>query len=539
MPGSPATPEHPPARRIAYLLIGILLGLSGGFANGLLVGSIQQLQGALDLTSAEAAWITAAYSMTNVCTSMLLIKFRQQFGVTLFARLTLPAFALVCFAQLLLPSYGLELVLRGVAGVVGSGLSSFSLFYVMQGMSAKNRMKGMVLGMGVTQLALPLARALAPLLLADGDVQNLFAFELGLSLLVLAGAALLPLPPSETMEAFESLDLLTFALLAPGMALLSAVLSLGRTVWWTTPWLGYALAAAIVLIAATIIVEHNRANPLLNIRWVASRDVAVLAVVAAVMRILLSEQNYGSAGLLSTLGLVPDQLVRFYLVITLASLAGLLASLATVNPQDLVRPVVISCGLIAIGAWMDSDASNLTRPANLYGSQGLIAFAAIYFLGPIMMAGMLRAMVRGPSHLVSFTAVFGIAQTVGGLGGTALLASLQVARERLHSNELVQQIVLTDPLAAGRITALSGAYGRVLGDPALRQAEGAALLAQQVTREANVLAFNDVFMVIAALAATAFVLLFARWLFLRIRGVNPLAKELEALQKMRAARTHG
>jgi hypothetical protein len=148
-------------------------------------------------------------------------------------------------------------------------------------------------------------------------------------------------------------------------------------------------------------------------------------------------------------------------------------------------------------------------------------------------------MVRGPSHLVSFTAVFGIAQTVGGLGGTALLASLQVARERLHSNELVQQIVLTDPLAAGRITALSGAYGRVLGDPALRQAEGAALLAQQVTREANVLAFNDVFMVIAALAATAFVLLFARWLFLRIRGVNPLAKELEALQKMRAARTHG
>jgi hypothetical protein len=397
----------------------------------------------------------------------------------------------------------------------------------------------MVLGLGVTQVALPLARAMAPLLLSQGDVRDLFAFELGLSLLVLAAAAVLPLPPSETMEAFEPLDLLTFALLAPGMALLSAVLALGRTVWWTTPWLGYALAGAILLISAAIMVEHNRANPLLNIRWVASRDVAILAVVAAVMRILLSEQNFGSTGLFNALGLVPDQLVRFYGVVALASLAGLLASLATVNPQDLVRPVVISCGLIAIGAWMDSDSSNLTRPANLYLSQGLIAFAAVYFLGPIMMAGMLRAMVRGPSHLVSFTAVFSIAQAIGGLGGTALLGSLQVARERLHSSELVQDIVLTDPLAAGRIGALSGAYGRVLGDPALRQAEGATLLAQQVSREANVLAFNDVFMVIAALAATAFVLLFGRWLFLRVRGVNPLAKELEQLQKMRAARSNG
>ena len=130
----------------------------------------------------------------------------------------------------------------------------------------------------------------------------------------------------------------------------------------------------------------------------------------------------------------------------------------------------------------------------------MIGFAAILFVGPLMMIGMFRALSRGPSHMVSYTAVFGISQTMGGLGGTALLGSFQIARERLHSNELVQQIQLTDPLDATRITQLGGAYGRVLGNPALRQAEGGALLAQQVTREANVMAFNDVFLLIAVLA---------------------------------------
>jgi MFS family permease len=539
MPGSPATPEHPRRRRIAYFLIGVLLGLAGGFANGLLLANIQQIQGALGLTSVEAGWLTAAYSMTNVCTSLLLIKFRQQFGVALFARIFLPAFALVCLVQLFVGSFALELALRAIGGVVGSGLTSFSLFYVMQGMSAKARLGGLVLGVGITQLALPLARVISPLLLADGNIQNLFAFELGLALLVLAGAALLPLPPSETVEAFEPLDLLTFALLAPGMALLCGVLALGRTVWWNTPWLGYATAGAILLVSAAMLVEHNRANPLLNIRWLTSADIVRFALLAASMRVLLSEQSFGSTGLLVTVGMGPDQLVKFYAVMTLATLAGLIASLVSLNPQDLLRPVVISCALIAVGAWIDADASNLTRPANLYLSQALIAFAAIYFMGPLMMTGILRALARGPSHIVSFSAVFGISQTVGGLAGAALLGSLQIARERLHSNELVQNIVLTDPLAAGRIAALSSAYGRVITDPALRQAEGLLLLGQQVTREANILAFNDVFLVIAALAGIAFVLLFLRWLSYRIRGINPLAAELATLQKMRAGKTDG
>jgi hypothetical protein len=317
--------------------------------------------------------------------------------------------------------------------------------------------------------------------------------------------------------------------------LLVAALSQARIVWWSTPWIGYAFAASIVLIGAAMLIEHNRANPLLNTRWMRTRGVIRFALVAASVRVLLGEQNYGAIGLMTALGMGTDQLVTLATVMTFATLAGVVASVLTLNPQNLVWPVALSVGLIAVGAWMDSDATNLTRPSQLYLSQALIGFAAAFFLGPVMIAGVLRALAKGPSHMVSFSAVFSLAQTLGGLGGTALLGTFQIVREKVHSHDLVQTMTATDPQVALRIQQLGGAFGKVVTDSALRTAEGAALLSQQTTREANVLAFNDVFMLIAILATVAFVYFAGLWLYFRRTGTNPLAEELAAMQRMRAA----
>ncbi|WP_233222257.1 MFS transporter [Allosphingosinicella deserti] len=536
MPGSPATPDHPMPRRIGYIAIGILIALTSGFSNGLLLANLPQIQGSLGLTPVEGGWLTAAYSMTNVCTSFVLIKFRQQLGLQRITRVFLLGFVALNGLQLLVHSYGTELAVRAASGVLASGFTPLGFFYIMQGMSAKARMSGMIIGIGLTQVALPLARVISPLLLADGDIQTLYVFEFGLSLVCLGCVALLRLPPSERMEVFEKLDLVTFLLFAPGVMLLIAVLVQGRIVWWSTPWLGYAIAGAILLIGAAMLIEHNRANPMLNTRWIASRDVLRFAMIAASMRILLGEQNYGSIGLLTAVGMGQDQLVTFYLVVTAATIAGLVIGVATMNPLDLLRQIVISIALIGIAAWLDADASNLTRPANLYITQAMIAFAAIFFLGPTMMGGVLRALAKGPSHMVSYSAVFSLAQTIGGLGGTALLGTFQIVREKFHSHELVQSIVMSDPQVATRLQQLGGAYGKIVTDPSLRQAQGAGLLAQQVTREANILAFNDVFLLIAMLSALAFLWLGGRWLVFRVRGVNPLGPELAALQKMLASR---
>src|SRR3546814_2236480 len=88
-------------------------------------------------------------------------------------------------------------------------------------------------------------------------------------------------------------------MLAVGVGLLCAFLVQGRIQWWSTPWLGGALAASVVLIGAAFLIEHYRANPMLQTRWMVSRDLVKFALTGALVRVLTSEQNFGATGLLA------------------------------------------------------------------------------------------------------------------------------------------------------------------------------------------------------------------------------------------------
>ncbi|MDB5687552.1 MAG: hypothetical protein JWR77_2141, partial [Rhizorhabdus sp.] len=324
MPGSPATPEHPMGRRLAYFGIGIFVGITGGLGNALVSANLTNIQGSLGLYSDQAAWLATIYIMTNVSMSLLLVKFRQQFGLVTFARIFLPAYVAVTAAHLFVHSYETALIVRAASGIAASALSTLALLYIMQALPAAWRLKGIVLGIGIPQLATPLARLFSSDLLERGQWTMLYVFELGMAIISAALIFALRLPPSEKMKAFERLDFVTFALYAPGVALLCAVLGQGRILWWgEAPWLGYAACGAVALITAALLVEHNRANPLLNTRWMASRDIVRFAFVAISVRILLSEQSYGAFGLMTALGMNNDQLITLSLVMALATAGGL------------------------------------------------------------------------------------------------------------------------------------------------------------------------------------------------------------------------
>jgi MFS family permease len=501
LPGSPANPDHPSHRRPRYFAIGALVGLTGGLGNALTLVNLNFAQGSLGLYSDEATWLTAAYFMTNISANLLLVKYRQQFGLQPFIRYMLAAYALTTVLHLFAHDFWSAVAVRAVSGIAASGLSTLTILYFMQSMPAPKRLAGAMIGISVPQLATPLARALSPHLLDWGDWHMLYWFELGLALATLAAVMALPLPPSDREKVFEPLDLLTFALFAPGTALLVAVLSEGRIEWWTErPWMGIALAASVVLIAAAIVIEHSRANPLINTRWLGTRELLRLILVATSIRILLSEQAYGSVGLLTVVGMTNDQMVTLNLIVVAASLAGLATAVLTFRPDRLVGPINIAVLLIAVGAFMDASATNLTRPENFYISQALIGFASLLFLAQAMVIGIARTLLAGPKHFISFVVVFAMSQSMGGLAGGALLGTFQVAREKYHSHELVQSIVMTDPLVAARMRAGGGALAPTQGDAAYRAAAGGALLAQQVSREANILAFNDVFLLVGVLA---------------------------------------
>jgi hypothetical protein len=49
--------------------------------------NLPYLQGSLGVYSAEIQWLPAAYVMANVSMNLLLVKFRQQYGLRLFTEL--------------------------------------------------------------------------------------------------------------------------------------------------------------------------------------------------------------------------------------------------------------------------------------------------------------------------------------------------------------------------------------------------------------------------------------------------------------------
>lgn len=532
MPGSPASPDHPNARRVGYFLIGIFLSLVGGAQNGLLLANLTSLQANLALSQVEAGWVTVAYNLTNACMAIMLFKARQEFGIQRFVRMAMWALLLANFVQLFDAGYRLELISRGIAGIAASCLSTLATFYLMQALPGKAKILGMLLGVGMTQVALPMSRAISPTLMASGDINHLFEFQFALSLIAVGLVNFLHLPPGVTVKTFEKLDLLSFPLLATGIGLLCIFLVQGRTQWWDTPWLGYCLAGAILLIGLAFLIEHNRANPMLHTRWLSSKEIVSFALTGASVRALLSEQSFGASGLLSTVGMVNEQLVTYYWVLAFATLAGAILAIARLDPKDLTRPILVSLALIIIAAFLDVRSGVMTRPHDLYFTQAVLAFAAVYFMGPIMMQGMLRAIVRGPGYVLSFLAVFSLSQSIGGLAGVAGLSAFHTLRMKAHLMAMGQNLSLTDPTVAQAISKLAASYTPTMSDAALRQATGASRLVQSLSQQAAVQAFNDVSFLIGCLASLFFVVMFARWVYNRRMGINPLAGELAALQKM-------
>lgn len=548
MVGSPATPDHPTRRKVFYLLIGIFIGITASFQNGLLVANLTQIQGEMGLTPVEGGWISVAYNMTNACITVLLYKIRQQFGMALFSKITLFSLLAATSLQWLVSShlldtsaiiiepYYLEIIARGLSGMVASAMTVLAIFYCLQGMPTAKRISGLILGFGLVQFGIPLSRIISPYLAVDGQLETLFLFELGLNLICFALINILELPPGNTEKVFEKLDFLSFAFFASGLAALAVFLVQGRIQWWTTPWLSYPLIIAVVTISIALWIETHRKNPMLQVRWMRSRNIIAFMTTGAVMRILLSEQNVGAAGLLANLGYGNDQLITFYAVILAASILALSISIFSTNALDLRRPVIFAVALIAVGAWLDTGVSLNSAPYMFYVSQFMIAFAAVYFMGPMVFEGMFRAIANGPAYIISFSVIFGISQTIGGLAGAAAIQAFTTIRTQMHYADMVSSLNLGDPVLIAQVAGAGRMLSTQITDANQANAAAMGQVLQGIQRQATVAAYDDLFFLIASIATITTVILLINYLYHRYHKRNPLAKELAAIAKMREAK---
>lgn len=501
---NPPAPK-PPLLTAAYMGASVVIALTQGLGMSLVSTNFQQIAGPLEATQVEAVWMMAAYLFPNVSLSLMLFKMRTQYGFRNFCEVAILAYVLVSLGHLWVYDFKSAMVVRFFAGIAAAPMSSLAFLYMLEPVPPARKLNiGLCLALTALALPTPVAGLISPMLLDLGDWRALFTVELGLAMVSLGLVYLLPLNSPPRAKVISVTDWITYGFIAVSLGLFAVVLTVGRYYWWLeAPWIGWMLVIAIGAAVAVALIELHRKNHLLDIRWLASREILHFTGALLLFRIILSEQSSGAINFFRSMGLANEQMAGLYWVILASSVLSGIVCAAIMKPGREPAIHAVSLLLLAAGSFMDSHATSLTRPEDMYVSQTLIGFAGGLFLPPALAVGLMSAMKRGPNYILSFIIVFLTTQKVGGSLGSAVFGTFVQWREQFHSFRLASRLVSTDPMVAARLKQLGGAYGRVLTDPGQQAAQGAALLAKQVMQQAYVLAYNDAFLM------TAFFSLFA------------------------------
>lgn len=502
LPGSPAALAHSAPMRVAYALVAALVGLTGGLGSAIVLVNLPFIQGEMGLTPSQAAWLPAAYMVSNITSNLLLYKYRQRFGMRNFAELGLAIYAILALLHMgFAHDFAISVALRAASGFAAGATTTLAVLYMLQAFPRPMAPQAIIVALATTQLATPLAWIMSPQLLELELWPTLYSLEAGLAICAFAAVVVLKLPTGVRMYVFEPLDFVSFILVAAGIALFGGAMYQGLYGWWTdSPWIAWAFCASIALLFTVGCIEANRKNPLIHIKLLANTTALRFVLGALLMRFMLSEQSYGAIGFLRSLGMGPDQLQHLFVVILLGMICGALFSAITFSPARIVWQILLSLALISIGAFIDHSATSLSRPQEFYVSQFLIAFAQAMFLGPIMLTGFGMVLKMGPQYFVTIIVLFSASQNLGGLMGPALLGTYQIERTAVYTQAIYADIPKNAPAAQGRLSLQAGALAGRITDPAVRTALATQQLRQVVQREASVRGYNDVFVLLGALA---------------------------------------
>ncbi|SOC48088.1 hypothetical protein SAMN05892877_1384 [Rhizobium subbaraonis] len=498
-----------PTMTIAYILAGIVVALTQGLGMSFISTNLQQIAGPMGLTQVEAVWLMAAYFFPNASLTLLLFKVRAQYGLRNFAEVAIVAYVLVCLAHFWVDSYESALLLRFFAGVAAAPMTSLGFLYILESMPPAKKMNiGLCIALTALAIPAPVTGLISPSLMDIGDYHTLYVIELGLAMISLGLVYVLPLASPARAKVISSLDVVSYIFLALALGCFAVALTVGRLYWWTEAvWLAWIFIGGIAAAAVHAMIELNRKNHLIDIRWLTSREILHLTGALMVSRLVLSEQTSGAVNFLRNAGMLNEQLAGLYWVILAGAIVSGVVCAVFMKPGRESTIHAVSLLLVAVGSYMDSQSTVLTRPEQMYLSQFMVSFAGGLFLPPALTMGLGAALKRGPSYMLSFIVVFLATQKIGGYLGSALYGTFVQWREQFHSFRLVSRLTSTDPLVAARLKQIGGAYGKVLTDPNQQTAQATSLFAKQVQQQAYALAYNDSFLFTTWLSLTALAIL--------------------------------
>ena len=461
--------------------------------------SLDHIAGATSSSYDQATWILTSYLIANAIVIPMSGWLSDVFGRKRYYMTSVAIFTVASLCCGIAPSLNFLIVARIVQGVGGGGLQPVTQAMLVDTFPPQSRGKAM----SVYGLTVLLAPMIGPLL--GGWITDQFSWHWIFLINVPVGVLSLTLvqmmvdePPLIVQERRQRwqrgvhFDLIGAALIALALGSLEVMLDRGvEDDWFASPIIRAAALAAGVCLVAFVLWELIERDPLLELRLFRYRTFATSNFIIMTTGVILfgttqfipqmmqQVLNYTAeqAGLALTLGGI--------VTLVTMPLAGILSGF--VQPR-----ILVGCAFVveALAMWhMTHFATTVTFEQ--------IALARMWQGAPIpfLFVPLFSAAYVGlpGAKTNNASAMISVGRNLGGSIGISLVQALLARREQFHQARLVARLQPLNPTYEHGIHALTRALIARGAPPAAAAQMAVGVLYRIVQRQADMMAFNDVF----------------------------------------------
>jgi MFS transporter, DHA2 family, multidrug resistance protein len=531
LPATPPSAAAPPQRsKHPYIgILGVFLGASVATVNARLLSvGLPDLRGALGLGFDEASWLPTVLDMAMMFSGIFCALLNARLGPR---RILLPCAAVFTISSIALPfspNLWVMFCLLGIAGLGSGTFYTLTLTFALTALPPRLIIFGIAAYAADIVFSSNMATAL----------QGWYAEHLSWRWIFWNAAVFTPLMmicvyfgiPRRSAPPLPRPSWRGFAYFSLGLALLVGALDQGeRLDWFHSGVIVGMLAAGLFLIGATGVRRMRQPNPIVNLAFLKTRNIIILASSIFVFRFtLLAEYLVIPAFLGNIQRYRPLQTGQALAWVAAPQflVVWLIAVIIIYTNSRLILAVGLTVTALAcrVGAHLDSSwAGNSFQTIEIVLAPALAA-SYIGLVGSIVLQALEAGALNRAADVSTFSGFMHFSRIFGGAVGVALMTRVISVREQFHSNMLGLQVQAGSWLTEDRLRMLSG--GVFAGSTGSEEARnrGFSILSQQVRTQAYTMAIADGFMLIAWMAVGYLLLM----LFLRPARVS--FKDLRHMQ---------
>jgi MFS transporter, DHA2 family, multidrug resistance protein len=452
--------------------------------------SLKDIQASIGATLDEASWVATSYLVAEMIAIPLTGFFAAWLSPRRYLLWNSAAFVLASLACS--TSWSLEsmVVFRALQGFTGGALIPMAFNLIVTQLPADKRPMGMAL-FGVTATFAPsIGPSLGGWLTETFSWHYIFYINVlpGLLVMTLLGMGLerRPMDPKQLLR-IDAVGMISMGL---GLGCLQVLLEEGaRDDWFDAVYIRWLAFIATVSLCVFVRRQLRTDYPLVNLRLFANRDftfsclaymmlgVGLFGSVFLVPLYLATNHDYTALDIGLVLMWVGFPQLPFFPLIP--------KILRYVQARYLVA---FGFAVMAASMFMNMHMSVLTDGGFLIPALLLRALGQPFVMVPL---SIMSSASLAPSEVSSASTLFNVMRNLGGAMGIAALSTLLQDSTRANTRELTVSLAAGSQNGADYMASLSAATGLVEGSPAML-----SMIAQEIQRQAYVMACNEAFVVI-------------------------------------------